>query len=258
MHREGLLKKQYFLTVQASKRLIAKAVLAMPKMKKALEENTVVIVAGTTNSYLAQEFLTSTNQLDDFSRHSFFRGINNMPGKPIEMKNKEYANKDVVLVKGVWAKGKNIFDVADDLKQGDIMIKGGNAVNLEEKMAAVQILHPAIGTSAPLLAKSVGSRVELIIPVGIEKRVFKSINYLASLCNAQNATGTRLLPLPGQIITEFEAVHICSNGAVAELVAAGGVGGAEGGLWLLVEGTKEQLDALETVYNLVAKEEPFI
>ena len=50
---------QFYLTPAAGKRLIAKGVTALPAVRAALLQGTVVIVAGTTNGYVAEEVLAS-------------------------------------------------------------------------------------------------------------------------------------------------------------------------------------------------------
>ena len=68
--------KQYVLTPSAGKRLIAKALAAHPTILCAVKAGTVVIVAGTTNGYVAEEILKTLGACDGFSRKRFFRGIN--------------------------------------------------------------------------------------------------------------------------------------------------------------------------------------
>ncbi len=48
---------QFILTSAAGKRLIAKATASHPSIKKALKSGTVVIIAGTTRGYVAEELL---------------------------------------------------------------------------------------------------------------------------------------------------------------------------------------------------------
>ena len=67
--------KQVMLTVVAGKRLIGKATAAHPAVVNALQKGTVVIIAGTTNSYAAEEILAAIGRRDKFSRRRFFRGI---------------------------------------------------------------------------------------------------------------------------------------------------------------------------------------
>jgi hypothetical protein len=49
--------KQFVVTPSAGKRLIAKALASHPAVSDALKNGTVVIVAGTTNGYVAEEVL---------------------------------------------------------------------------------------------------------------------------------------------------------------------------------------------------------
>lgn len=68
--------------------------------------------------------------------------------------------------------------------------------------------------------------------------------------------GARLLPVPGLVFTEIEAIKLLS-GAGADLVAAGGVCGAEGSVWLAVSGTPEQVEKAESVLRSLAGKPPF-
>jgi hypothetical protein len=49
--------KQLLLTPSAGKRLIAKALSIHPQIQSALQKGTLVVIAGTTNGYLAEEIL---------------------------------------------------------------------------------------------------------------------------------------------------------------------------------------------------------
>ena len=102
----------------------------------------------------------------------------------------------------------------------------------------------------------VGRRVRLILPVGLEKRVPGDLDRLAAKLNVPGASGSRLLPVGGEIVTEIEAIALLS-GASAELIAAGGVGGAEGSVWLAVSGTPEQEQAAENILKSIVSEPAF-
>jgi hypothetical protein len=79
---------------------------------------------------------------------------------------------------------------------------------------------------------------------------------LAEKVNVPGANGCRLFPVPGQVFTEIEAVHLLT-GATAEMIAGGGVCGAEGSYWLAISGSKEQEDAAEKLLASVASEPAF-
>ncbi|MEN6293729.1 MAG: hypothetical protein ABFD07_17155, partial [Methanobacterium sp.] len=139
--------------------------------------------------------------------------------------------------------------------EGDIILKGANALNLPLKQAGIYIGDPFGGTIGAALQAVVGRRVRLILPVGIEKRVYGDLNDLASRLNVPGAHGPCLLPVPGEIFTEIDAISLLT-GAKAELVAGGGVSGAEGSIWLAVSGNEAQIKSAEDLLNSVACE-PF-
>lgn len=252
--------KQFVITPSAGKRLIAKALVKHAAVVNALTNGTLVIVAGTTNGYAAEEILKSIGQATDFSRRRFFRGITLPPGAPVtaegRLADESQFPGDVVITRGEWRKGKTIIDVIDELKEGDVILKGANALDLQRRQAALLIGHPKAGTIAVALQAVLGRRVKLIVPVGLEKRVNSDLHSLAEKVNAPGASGFRLFPMPGEIFTEIEAIKLLT-GADAELIAAGGVGGAEGCCWLAVTGTQEQEAAASKLLTSVASEPAF-
>ena len=60
------------LTVAACKRLIAKGMQMHPVIQDALKDKTIVIIAGTTNGYIAEEILGAMGHTN-FNRSHFFR-----------------------------------------------------------------------------------------------------------------------------------------------------------------------------------------
>lgn len=261
MTNKTISTNQYLLTPAAGKRLIAKSLLYIPSIKEALQNKTVVIIAGTTNGYVAEEFLKSMGQGEGFSKERFFRGITLPPkyetNSEGRLNDENRFPGDVVIVKGKWELGKTIVDVAAHLQKGDLIIKGANAVNLDTMQAAIYIGHPTGGTISVALQTVIGKRVELYLPVGLEKRISGDINKIAVKLNSLNTNGLRYLPVSGNVITELQAINLIS-GVEAELVAAGGVCGAEGSCWIAVTGTEEQLSKADELLKLAIQEPNFI
>jgi hypothetical protein len=251
--------KQVLITPSAGKLLIAKALAKHPAIQSALKNGTLVLVAGTTNGYLAQEILQNLDY-KDFSKNHFFRGITLPPNQPRSaegrLKDESQFPGDVCIIKGVWQKGKTLADVSDSLKLGDCIVKGANALDLEGGQAAILVGHPKAGTAGLSIPAVFGRRVKLIIAVGLEKRVTGNLNALAEKLANPDAEGYRLLPIVGQVFTELDAIKELS-GATAELFAAGGVCGSEGACWLLVSGTKKQEEEAEKIVSLVENEPQF-
>lgn len=251
--------KQLLLTPQAGKRLIAKALSRHPQIQKAAKNGTLVIIAGTTNGYLAEEVCNIIGIIG-FTKNRFFRGLTMPPNKPVtkegRLADESQFPGDLVITKGQWQKGKTIADVVDNLKEGDVIVKGANALNLEQKQAALLIGHPKAGTVGLTLPAVVGRRVKLFIAVGLEKRVNCDLNAIAAKLNEPGAGGYRFLPIPGEVFTEIESLKMLC-GVESELFAAGGVNGAEGAVWLAVAGTRDGEKEAEEVVTSLASEPAF-
>ena len=250
---------QFLITPAAGKRLIGLALSVHPAVQASLHSGTLVIVAGTTNGYAAEEILKSLGQEHGFSRKRFFRGLVLPPGKTTaegRLPDESRFPGDVVIIKGIWQKKKSIFDVADGLNEGDVILKGANALDLAQRQAAVLIGHPKGGTSIAAVQALVGRRVRLILPVGLEKRIPGDLMSLASRLNFPDQKGFRLLPIPGEVFTEIDAIRLLT-GAKAQIIAAGGIGGAEGSVWLTVEGSGEEMHRAEELLQMVSGEQKF-
>ena len=243
--------KQFCVTTSMGKRLIGKGMAAHPAIREVLAKGTLVIVAGTTNGYVAEEILASLGQGEGFSRLGFRRGITVAPGAKAA---RAELTGDVVIVDGQWQQGKYITDVAADLREGDVVLKGANAFD-PRGQAAVQIGHPSGGTILAAIPAVIGRRVRMIVPVGLEKRVLEDVNVLAARINAPGGQGPRLLPIPGAVFTEIDAISLLT-GAEACLLAAGGVYGAEGAAWLGIDGSEERVQAAADLIRSVAGEPP--
>jgi len=252
--------KQFLITPAAGKRLIAKTLANHPAIKRVLKNGTLVIVAGTTNGYVAEEIFKTNNISNNFSRKHFFRGITLPPTDKVTLEGRLADESkfpgDVVITNGVWQKGKTIGDVVDMLKEDDVILKGANALDLIHQQAAILIGHSKAGTIGLALPAIVGRRVKLIIPVGIEKRINGDLNALAEKLNLPGLSGYRLLPVVGEVFTELDALRALT-GAEVELIAAGGICGAEGSCWIAVTGTEEQEEFAAEIISSINCEPAF-
>jgi hypothetical protein len=242
--------KQFVITSSMGKRLIAKGMAKHPAVAAVLNKGRLAIVAGTTNGYVAEEVLAAIGQSEGFSRMGFRRGMTVAPGfTPPQTA----PATDVVIVDGKWLKDKEIFDVVDDMQAGDVILKGGNALDLCRSQAAALIAHPMGGSLAAAIPAVIGRRVRMIAPIGLEKRVADDLGELICLCNAPDAEGPRMMMIPGEVFTELDAIGLLS-GAKATLLAGGGIHGAEGAVWLGVSGSPSAIHAAEELIHSVSRE----
>lgn len=231
--------RQLYITPEQGKRLIAKALCKDGRLLRAATEHTLVIVAGTTNGYVAEALLGALG-LGVPDRSDFFRGIFRPAGAGPAKMNPE---RDVVLRKGRWEKGLTIFDVEAELGQGDLILKGGNALHVSDRQVGVLIGNPTFGTLGAIYRAVMGRRAGLLLPIGLEKRVDLPIAELSAFAGGEEAQGLRLCQAPGRAYCELDALESC--GVRACLLAGGGVDGYEGGMLLGLEGDAASLEAAE-------------
>jgi hypothetical protein len=233
----------FVLTVAQSKRLIARAVTRMPEVTRALQEGTVAIARGTTNAYVVEEILGKA-----IPKGEYASGRTLPPGMPGEWLGRgDYP--EVVLRQGKLVAGLTAVEAVKEMGPGDVFMKGGNALDYQRKLVGVLIGHPTGGTIGAAYGTIVSRKINLVIPIGLEKLVCGDLVAL-SLASRRpedhpGAGAVALFPMVGTIVTEIEALGLLC-GVSARLLGAGGVAGAEGAVWLLVEGDRPSLDrALE-------------
>lgn len=235
------------LTPAESKRLIAKAVVQLPEVKAAWEKGYVILTGGTSNAFIAQELL---------GRHvepaRFTAGISTM-GLLCVTDPKDRLPFPLVFYKGQQT-AKTIRQALDDFHKDTVIIKGANAVDLEGNVGVVTSGFDG-GTVAAAIGTATSQGVTWIAPVGLEKLVpsVKESSLYTGAKTFDYTMGadfgiyclTRVKP-----VTEIEALRSLF-GVEAKLVAAGGVGGSEGAVTLVVMGEeapmKEAIAFLEGI-----------
>jgi len=248
-----IVQAQAILTVSESKRLIAQAVKEMPIVKNALANGMVIIGKGTTNAYVAEEITGKK-----IEKAAFVRG-RIQPAKGGKKLPDVKAAPDVILEKGKVL-DLPLAEAVKKLKPGDVVIKGGNALDYKHKLVGVNIGAPDAGTAGATMPYVVARKAYLVIPIGLEKLVagdlvdlsLKMREPIESLNGLQS-----MFLLTGEIVTELEAIHVLT-GATAFQCSAGGIGGAEGSVWLVFRGTKEQVTKALKLVESIQGEPPYV
>lgn len=241
------------LTPSESKRLIAKAVAKMPIVQEALKNGKIIITKGTTNSYIAEEILNITIKQGSL-----------VSGRIIPQKGKDplleaTAISEIVLIKGKQVK-MTLNEAMQQLEPGDIVIKGANALDYQNKTAAVMIGAPDSGTTGKIIPYVVARKAHLIIPVGLEKQISADVLNMHLKMREPYQSINKNVPsmflLTGHIVTEIESMKILAD-VDAFQAASGGVAGAEGSVWLVFRGSKDSVEKAIKLAEQVQGEPPF-
>ena len=238
------------LTVSESKRLIAKGVAQADFVQKAMNEGTFAIGSGTTDGYVVEEILG-----EKIDKHSLVTGRtlpSNYDGPKLT-----YTHPDLVIRKGERLDIK-ASEALPEMGPGDVYVKGANALNYALDQAGVLIGHPTGGGVGTAIGTCVARRICYLHPVGLEKSVTRDLDEVAAcLGDDAEGKGPTLWVVPGVIFTEIEALDVLA-GVEAIHISSGGVGGAEGAVWLALFGDKERLDKAREVIDSVRGEPPFV
>jgi hypothetical protein len=248
-----IVQAQAILTVSESKRLIAQAVKEMPIVKNALANGMVIIGKGTTNAYVAEEITGKK-----IERAAFVRG-RIQPAKGGKKLPDVKAAPDVILEKGKVV-DLPLAEAVKKLKPGDVVIKGGNALDYKNKLVGVNIGAPDAGTTGTTMPFVVARKAYLVIPIGLEKLVAGDLVDLTLKMRepVESLNGLQsMFLITGEIVTELEAINVLT-GATAFQCSAGGIGGAEGSVWLVFRGTKEQVTKALKLVQSIQGEPPYV
>ena len=234
------------LTPSEAKRLIGKAVAMMEPVRAAFKDGTIVICPGTTNAYVAEEILGT-----GIEKGKFTIGVITPRGTCVSKSKNRL--KEIVISKGTVT-GLELKDALENLGPPDVFIKGANAVDPFGN-AGVYLGSSIGGTMGTSIGTLLARGVKLIIPVSLEKLVPYSImDIVPRLGNERFKAAMNLpigmMPMPGEVITEVEAVNM-RFGCECIPVGGGGIDGGEGSRCYAIEGESENLkSAWDDIYRL--------
>ncbi|NMB12359.1 MAG: hypothetical protein GX977_08745 [Firmicutes bacterium] len=248
----GEAKALFSLTVAEGKRLIGKAVAELPVVKKAYKHGRLIIANGITNAYIVEEILGQPIEKMRYTagvvtqgQYSATRGENRMA--PVCFEDGKQSNHP-------WP------DILDEFTADDVFIKGANAID-PAGMAGVLVGAPNGGTCGLALGRLYARGSHVIVPVSREKlipSVEAAVRQLGihALDDSLGMT-CGMVPIVGAtVITEIEALSTLFR-VEALQVSAGGVGGSEGSVGLLIRGDEEEVAAAMTCIRNI-KGEPAV
>ena len=236
-----------------SRRLLAKATVALPEVQNAYKNGMIIIGRGITNAFVSEELfgIKIENRANQTSGLVCGGITNANPGAPPCTSH--------VVRKGKVVEGADSNVEILDFGPDDVFIKGGNAIDMEGNAGifAAGMKGGTIGMCWPIVTPR-GSH--LIMPIGLEKLV-------PSVIEAAKHTGhyyykysmglpAKLMPVVlGKVLTEIQAIGVMT-GARAYHIGSGGVGGSEGAVVLALEGDEKRVEKAFELVKSVKGEPP--
>jgi hypothetical protein len=241
------------LNPSESRRLIAKATVALPEVQHAFRHGTIIIARGITNAFVTEELLgVRVEPKAGLTVGMVCAGITTGHSGPPAVTH--HVIRHGKVVEGADST-KEILTFGPD----DVFIKGGNAIDPQGNAGIFTsgLTGGTIGMAWPVVTAR-GSH--LIMPIGLEKLV-------PSVVEAAKHTGiyhfkwsmglpARVTPVVlGKVLTEIQALAVLA-GVNATHVAAGGVGGSEGAVVLSIEGDETRVERAFELIKSIKGEPP--
>jgi len=231
-----------------SRRLLAKATVALPEVQHAYKNGMVIIARGITTAFVTEElFGVKVEPKAHQTVGLVCGGITNANAGPPPCTWH-------VIRKGKVVEGADSNVEILDFGPDDVFIKGANAVDPEGNVGIFTsgMKGGTIGMCWPIVTPR-GSH--LIMPVGLEKLVPSVIEAAkhSGIYHFKYSTGlpAKLTPVvTAEVITEIQAFAILA-GVRAYHLGSGGVGGSEGAVVLALEGDEKRVErAFELVKSI--------
>lgn len=244
---------QVILTPPESKKLIAMAVAEIASVKRATSHG-MAVLNPSSSTYFIVEAITGAKPRP----HAWVCGAIVPKGACVEaaeLVEAIYSDKTKhnpatyrhswVIRDGKLSVGIPLSELLEQMQPEDVYIKGVNAVDPEGEVGCFVGDPIGMGTIGVVLSAWRKKGFKLVFPVGLEKLI-PSVRQAAEeakkgMYSYGMGMASSLLHCPqGIVISEPKAIEILS-GASAIPVAAGGIGGAEGAITLVIKGNDTQV-----------------
>lgn len=222
----------FTLTPAESKRLIGKAMAALPAIQHAKNNGYLLVGRGSTNGYILEELLGKKVVKEGYVAGQVIKGVLCGLGPAERTRPVTFHKGEILPVEP--------NTVLDKLAPGDILLKGANAIDPNGNVGVV-MANPTGGTMGQFYMALKARGVDIIYPVGLEKMIpsVETAAQYGGILTLGQTIGARVgmaCVADGKVFTEIEAIESLFDDIDAVHFASGGWGGAEGSVTIVVEG----------------------
>lgn len=259
------MKKLVCLKPSQSKRLIAILIARLPMIQEKMQKGNIFITRGTTQGYILEELIKISKSEYSFKKPNFVAGqiiptqdhngigsltVNTISWPEINFKDGEI--KEVI----------DRVKCVQRFKKGDIIIKGGNALDYNGQVG-VFLGSKTGGTIGSLLGSIKALGLKLLIPITLEKLIdgdVVELSEIMGICEiddpGKNSLKIGMMPISGTIMNEVTVLESIFDINVYH-IGSGGVGGMEGAITLLIEGSESLIEEISNLLEKLENEPDF-
>jgi len=259
---DSMTRAQVTLNPSESKKLIAKGILEIDFVKRALKEGIVAIHPSSTTYFLPEMIAGEKTEgiwvigmisprgqcVEALTQRAFEENGYN------ELSDPNNFPFSWIFKKGEMVKQTKLSEILDEMGEGDVYIKGVNAIDTHGYVGTL-IGSLAGGTIGKAVLAQKKKGFHIIYVAGLEKLIPTSIKEVTKEAGrpvTSDAMGIPcgIFPVKADPFTEIQSLKMLT-GVEAIPIAAGGLGGGEGSILMVVKGEEKQVqEAVKLVKQL--------
>jgi len=250
------MRAQVSLIPTESKKLIAKAVAKMDEVQNALRKGMVVLHPSSSTIFIMEELIGELPATEVWVCGLIAPKAACYSVEVREQRSQDDARALIgtpagfahtwVVEKGKLKNGMLLGDILDQMGREDVYVKGVNAIDPQDTVGVLIGNRVEGGTIGLVMSQARRRGFKLVFPVGLEKLIPIPMKQAAEEAALRNSLDysmgmpCALLPCEGIVVTEPRAIEFLT-GATAVPISAGGLGGAEGAITMVLKGDAGQV-----------------
>ncbi len=267
-----MIRAQVSLTPTESKKLIAKAVANMKIVQNAFKKGIVAIHPSSSTIFIVEELIGRFPDTEVWVCGIIVpKGAclsaealgSNRPNKTQRILRSPATYPHTwVIEKGELRSGMPLGELLDRMGPDDVYVKGVNAIDSNNTVGVLIGNRVEGGTFGVAMSASKRRGFKLVFPAGLEKLIPIPMERAAEEAAKRNSLTysmgmpCALLTCSGMVVTELNALEILT-GTTATPIGAGGLGGAEGGITMVIKGNDQQgTKAIEYIESIKGTQLP--
>jgi hypothetical protein len=250
-----MMRAQVSLTPTESKKLIAKAIASMKIVQNAFKKGIIALHPSSSTIFIVEELI---GRFPDTAvwvcgvivpkgacLSAEALGSHHLDKTPNFLRSPATIPHTWVIEKGKLRSGIPLGEILDRMGHDDVYIKGVNAIDSNNTVGILIGNRVEGGTFGLVMSAAKRKGFQLVFPAGLEKLIPIPMEKAAEEAAQRNLL-TYSMGMPcallighGMVVTELTALEMLT-GTTAIPISAGGLGGAEGGITMVIKGNDEQ------------------
>ena len=267
-----MMRAQVSLTTTESKKLIAKAIASMEIVQNAFTKGIIALHPSSSTIFIVEELIGRVPDTEVWvcgvivpkgaCLSAEALGTHRLDKTQNILRSPATFLHTWVIEKGKLHSGIPLGEVLDRMGRDDVYIKGVNAIDSNNTVGILIGSRVEGGTFGLVMSAAKKKGFKVVFPAGLEKLIPIPMEKAAEEAVHRNSLDysmglpCALVTYNGMVVTELTALEILT-GTTAIPISAGGLGGAEGGITMVIKGNDEQgIKAIEYIEGIKGTQLP--